>query len=156
MMPIQDGIEDMLRFLDIFYTILHLLIIGFNLVGWIWPRTRKLHLIVLSATAASWFILGIWYGWGYCPVTDWQWDVKEKLGETNLPASFIKYFADKITGEDFSASMVEKVTLISFILIIVLTIYVKFVAKNRGTSKARKQLITRKQSFFCRMTSSNH
>ena len=127
----------MLRFLDIFYTILHLLIIGFNLLGWIWPKTRKLHLITLGATAASWFILGIWYGWGYCPITDWQWDVKEKLGETNLPASFIKYFADKITGKDLSETLVEKVTLFSFILIIVVTVYINFIAKNSKTASSK-------------------
>ena len=98
----------MLKFLDILYTIIHLLIIGFNLFGWIWPRTRKAHLITIGVTAASWFILGIWFGWGYCPVTDWQWDVKEKLGERDLPASFITYFANKLTGKDFSDHLVNE------------------------------------------------
>jgi hypothetical protein len=112
--------------LDSFYTFLHLAIIGFNLFGWIWRRTRKAHLVVAGLTLASWFILGIWYGWGYCPITDWQWQVKEKLGETSLPASFVKYFADKITGRDFSPSLVEKVTLFSFLLAIALSIYVNF------------------------------
>ena len=103
-------------------------------------KTRKLHLITLGATAASWFILGIWYGWGYCPITDWQWDVKEKLGETNLPASFIKYFADKIAGKDLSESLVEKVTLFSFILIIGVTVYVNFIAKNPKTASSKDHI----------------
>ena len=119
----------MLKFLDILYTIIHLLIIGFNLFGWIWPRTRKAHLITIGATAASWFILGIWFGWGYCPVTDWQWDVKEKLGERDLPASFITYFANKLTGKDFSDRLVNEVTLIIFVLLIIITVYVNFFRK---------------------------
>ena len=119
----------MLKFLDILYTIIHLLIIGFNLFGWIWPVTRKAHLITIGATAASWFILGIWFGWGYCPVTDWQWDVKEKLGERDLPASFITYFANKLTGKDFSDQLVNEVTLIIFVLLIIITVYVNFFRK---------------------------
>ena len=94
--------------------------------GWIWQQTRKAHLIVVTATAASWFILGIWFGWGYCPVTDWQWEVKEKLGEKNLPASFITYFANKLTGENFSDQFVNNITLIVFLVIIIITIYVNF------------------------------
>ncbi len=84
----------MLALLDVLFTLLHLLIIGFNLFGWIWPATRKLHLWCAGATAFSWLILGIWFGLGYCPITDYQWQIKEKLGEQNLPNSFIKYYAD--------------------------------------------------------------
>ncbi|HEX6190937.1 MAG TPA: DUF2784 domain-containing protein [Chitinophagaceae bacterium] len=119
-----------MKFLDIFYTLIHLAIIGFNLLGWIWPRTRKAHLIVVAATAASWFILGIWFGWGYCPVTDWQWNVKEKLGERDLPSSFITYIAEKATGKDFSDGFVNIITLIVFLVIILITIYLNFFAKR--------------------------
>lgn len=131
----------MLKLLDIFYTILHLVIIGFNLFGWIWPRTRKAHLIVITATAASWFILGIWYGWGYCPITDWQWEVKEKLGETNLPNSFIKYFADKITGKDFPPALVDKVTVGCLVAAIILSLYFNFFRKlfSPRTSQSRNK-----------------
>jgi len=87
-----------LKILDLLFTLAHLIIIAFNLFGWIWKKTRKAHLIVVGITLASWFILGIWKGWGYCFLTDWHWRVKEKLGETGLPDSFIKYMADKITG----------------------------------------------------------
>src|SRR5688572_7748220 len=104
----------MLQFLDLVLTVVHMVLIFFNLLGWIFPATRKLHLITLGATAASWFILGIWYGIGYCPITDWQWDIKERLGERNLPASFIKYFADKLTGKNFSPELVNQLTLLFF------------------------------------------
>lgn len=121
----------MLHFFDILLSIVHLVLIGFNLFGWIWPQTRKAHLITIAATAASWFILGIWFGMGYCPITDWQWDVKEKLGETNLPNSFIKYFADKITGKNLNRGLIDTTTVCLFAAAVVLSVYMNFFKKKR-------------------------
>jgi hypothetical protein len=121
----------MLRLLDIFLTFIHLIIIGFNLFGWIWPATRKMHFICVLATAASWLLLGLWFDVGYCPVTDWQWQVKVQLGEHDLPASFIKYYADKITGKNISSSFVDLITAICFAVAALLSVYVNFIKKNR-------------------------
>ncbi|NRF37124.1 DUF2784 domain-containing protein [Pedobacter foliorum] len=118
-------------FLDWFFTILHLIIIGFNLLGWIWRKTRKLHFVCVLLTAGSWLILGIWFGLGYCPITDWQWQIKEKLGATNLPNSFIKYFVDKVTGGDVSSSFVDIVTASCFISAVCLSVYLNFIKKKR-------------------------
>lgn len=114
----------MLSLLDALLTIVHLVLIGFNLLGWIWPGTRKLHLICVVATAFSWLILGFWFGLGYCPITDWQWQVKEKLGEQNLPNSFIKYWADNFTGKDIPPAIVDMATAILFGLAALLSVYV--------------------------------
>jgi hypothetical protein len=116
----------LLHVIDVFLTLIHLAIIGFNLFGWIWRKTRKWHFILILITAASWFILGIWYGIGYCPVTDWQWQVKSKLGEQHLPASFIEYYADKITGYNFSSSLIDVITLIAFLLAVIASVYFNF------------------------------
>ncbi|MBB6270926.1 hypothetical protein HDF26_001353 [Pedobacter cryoconitis] len=121
----------MYHLLDWFFTLLHLVIIGFNLLGWIWPSTRKLHLIVVALTLGCWLILGIWYGLGYCPVTDWQWQIKESLGETNLPNSFVKYYADKISGRSISSVLIDSITGISFATAIMITVYVNFIKKRR-------------------------
>ena len=121
----------MLHLLDAFLTLVHLVIIGFNLCGWIWPATRKAHFICVLATAVSWFLLGIWFGMGYCPVTDWQWRVKESLGEHNLPASFIKYYADKISGKNISSSLIDVVTALSFAVAALLSVYVNFIRKKK-------------------------
>jgi hypothetical protein len=121
----------MLTFLDIFFTIAHLVLTLFNLTGWIWKRTRKAHLITLGLTLVSWFVFGFWYGWGYCFLTDWHWQVKEKLGEKNLPASFIKYFADKISGKNFDPSFVDNITLGCLLFAIVAALYMNFFASKR-------------------------
>ena len=94
-------------FLDIFFIIFHSSLIVFNLVGWIWKRARKAHLLVLSLTMCSWFGLGNWYGFGYCPVTDWHWQVKRKLGESELPTSYVKYCMDKLTGLDWNPAVLD-------------------------------------------------
>jgi hypothetical protein len=120
----------MLRAGDIALTLVHLIIIGFNLFGWIFPATRRSHFICVILTAFCWFVLGIWFGWGYCPVTDWQWHIKEKLGETNLPGSFITYYADKITGKQFSDAFINIITLVLFLLAAVISVYVNFFKKK--------------------------
>lgn len=120
----------MLRLEDLLFTFLHFIIIGFNLLGWIWPVTRKANFICILTTVASWFILGIWYGLGYCPITDWQWRIKEKLGEHNLPNSFIKYYADKISGTDIPAHTIDILTAFSFSAALLISIYANFVKRK--------------------------
>ena len=116
----------MLEILDVVLFCLHIAIILFNLFGWIWKATRKFHLFVVGVTLFSWLILGIKFGFGYCFLTDWEWDIKHKLGEINLPASFIKYFLDTYTCIDFSARLVDLFTGVLFGLAITLTAYVNF------------------------------
>ena len=100
------------RFLNIFFFIFHTTFTVFNIVGWIFPKTRKLHLITMSLTAFSWFILGIWYGWGYCFCTDWHWMVREKLGYRDQSRSYIHFLILKLAGINFEEKMVENFTLI--------------------------------------------
>jgi hypothetical protein len=121
----------MLQFLNILLTIIHLAIIAFNLFGWIPKATRKAHFVSILLTAASWFLLGIWFGMGYCPFTDWQWQIKEKLGETNMPPNFIEYFAEKITGKNFDSRFINNVTAICFALAAILSIYLNFFRTNQ-------------------------
>jgi len=117
---------------DYLFTLLHLVIIGFNLLGWIWKSTRRLHFIFVMLTAGSWLILGIWYGIGYCPVTDWHWQIKEAMGETNLPNLFIKYYADKIAGQDVSTNFIDALTAGCFAIAVILSVYLNFFKRNKS------------------------
>ena len=124
-----------LNLVDHFLTALHLLIIGLNLFGWIWPATRRLHLWCVLLTAASWLGLGIWFGIGYCPLTDWQWQVKSKLGETDLPNSFIKYWVDKVAGIDADPVLIDVITAITFVLVFLLAIYYNILKKGKRAAR---------------------
>src|SRR5215216_3050376 len=110
--------------LDKFFLVFHTLVIAFNLFGWICQKTRKANLALLLLTAISWFVLGLFYGLGYCPLTDWHWQVLRKIGRADLPYSYIKYLADRITGLDFDAGLVEKATASLFFMALAASIFV--------------------------------
>lgn len=104
----------MYQFLDIFFFVFHSAIVLFNSFGWIWKKTRKWNLICLMATAFSWFILGIWYGWGYCFCTDWHWEVRDRLGYGDESRSYIHFLILKISGINLDYKLVETWTVIVF------------------------------------------
>jgi hypothetical protein len=112
----------------------------FFLVGWIPKRTRIAHVITVLGIAFSWFIIGIWKGMGYCFLTDWHWQIKEQLGETNLPNGFIIYIVSKLAGNRFSPQLINSVTGIVFAIIFLITVYnairylrLRIVKNKKGT-----------------------
>ena len=124
------------RILDIFFLIFHTFLIFFNLFGWIWKRTRKLNLITLSLTGASWLFLGLSVGTlGYCPLTDWHFKILEKLGKTDLPYSYTKYLVDRLIGLDINATQVDNVTLYTFLAALVISIVLNLRDYKKGKKK---------------------
>jgi Protein of Unknown function (DUF2784) len=109
------------QFLNVFFFVFHTAFTLFNLVGWAFRSTRKWHLITVLLTAFSWFVLGIWYGWGYCFCTDWHWAVREKLGFTDKSNSYIHFLIMKLTGINLSEKLVGYGTLIIFLISFVLS-----------------------------------
>jgi len=93
--------------LDKFFFIFHTALIGFNLFGWTWKKTRLANLITLLLTLLSWSILGIWFGFGYCPSTDWHWKVRARLGYQDMSSSYIKFLVDSVTGLDVSLKLIN-------------------------------------------------
>lgn len=94
----------------------HILLISVNVFGWMFKRTRRINLLLLNITLLSWFGLGFWYGFGYCPLTDWQWSVKESLGQDNLPYSYIKYLFDNIFSVDSNERYIDYLTFAVFFI----------------------------------------
>ena len=120
----------MFKLADTFFIIFHTALTLFNLFGWIWQKTRKLNLIILLLTGFSWFGLGIFYGIGYCPLTDWHYRVLRKMGESGLPNSYLKYLFDRFTGLDINSNFVEITTLLLFSLALFASIYFNFLRKK--------------------------
>ncbi len=116
----------MLQALDFFLFVVHCFVIGFNLTGWIWVRTRRWHLVSVGLTVFSWLVMGIWYGLGYCALTDWHWQVKRALGETNLPSSFLIYFFNDILGLGLKAGFVNKGAGIAMAVVTLLSVVLNF------------------------------
>ena len=113
----------MYQFLNFFFFAFHTAFTLFNMVGWIFPATRRWHLATILLTAASWFILGIWYGWGYCACTDWHWEVREKLGYHDEQHSYIHFLLQKVFGLQLPAPLVEQGTLAVFLVCFVLSVW---------------------------------
>ena len=106
--------------LNILFFVFHTLWMAFNCVGWIWRRTRPWHLATLVLTGLSWFVLGIWYGWGYCPCTDWHWQVRERLGYVD-PPSYTQLLMTELTGIDVGTTMANLITVVVFAVVLVLS-----------------------------------
>ena len=104
----------MLLFLDYFFLIFHTIFTLFNMTGWIWKKTRKIHLATITVTAFSWFIMGIWYGWGFCFCTDWHWRVRAALGRPILSDSYVHFLILELTGINAPSHLVDTVTLAIF------------------------------------------
>src|SRR5688572_23205031 len=124
------------RIADVFFYIFHIGLIFFNLFGWIPRSWRKLNLIALSLTAFSWFILGIFYGFGYCFLTDWHWQVREQLGYSNESNSYIHFLIKELTNISLDESLVDTFTAIFFFVAFALSIYVNV---RHRTGKEQKE-----------------
>jgi Protein of Unknown function (DUF2784) len=112
-------------------------LILFNLFGWLWRKTRIFNLITLSLTGASWIFLGLIFGTlGYCPLTDWHFTILNKLGKTDLPDSYIKYLADRITRLNISASLVDDITLYTFLAALGISLFFNI----RDWAKSKKAI----------------
>ena len=99
-----------LHIANLFFYAFHTVLIFFNLFGWIHPRTRKLNLISLLITFASWFVFGFWKGWGYCFLTDWHYKVLLALDEKNMQSSYIAFLIEKLFGWSPNAQLVDLFT----------------------------------------------
>ena len=123
----------MYAFLDKFFFIFHSALIAFILFGWIWRKTRVANLVVVLLTAFSWTILGIWYGFGFCPRTEWHWQVRAKLGHYDMPSSYTKFLVDSLTGLEVSESLVD----IFAVLFLTLALFTSVVTNVKDWRKKR-------------------
>jgi hypothetical protein len=111
------------------------------LFGWIWKRTRLANLVALLLTAASWTVLGYFFNTpGYCPLTDWHFDILYKLGERNLPTSYVKYLADRITGFNFDPALIDSLTLWSFVVALIVSLILNVHALQKYRKKKTQSI----------------
>jgi hypothetical protein len=118
--------------LDYFFLIFHTILTLFNLIGWIWKKTRMVNFITLMLTGFAWFGFGIFFGIGYCPLTDWHWDVLEKLGHHDLPNSYITYLIQRLSGITANPHAVEIATIVGFVIAVIMSVYLNFIRKRNN------------------------
>ncbi|WP_334113848.1 DUF2784 family protein, partial [Paucihalobacter sp.] len=107
------------------------ILIVFNLLGWLFPKTRKLHFYSMLLMLFSWGVLGFWYGFGYCFLTDWHYTILRKLGETSMPNSYIAFLIEKLTGWLPQARLVNTMTLVITVMVFIGSVWVNFFRRGK-------------------------
>lgn len=120
-----------LSLLNILFHVLHLIVIGINLFGWIPRSTRVLHRWCVGITAACWLVIGPAMSGtlGYCPLTEWHWNVKTRMGETDLPSSYID-FLFREAGLILPHATVDKIVAVTFGTVAMITILLFLIEKK--------------------------
>jgi len=123
-----------LYFLDILLDFTHVFLVLFILFGWLYPRFRKVHFVVLLLTGFSWLIFSKGDTFGHCILTDWHWHILRELGETNLPETYTQYLFERMTGMPVPKATALTITrslwLLSLILSSVL-VFRKYICERR-------------------------
>ena len=122
----------MLHFLNIFFFVFHTALILFNLFGWLFAKTRKLHFYSLLLMLFSWIILGFWKGFGYCFLTDWHYSIMRELGERDLPSSYISLLVQKLSGWLPDNLLVDLVTVSLTAVALACSVYVNFIKQKKS------------------------
>ncbi|MFO7935975.1 MAG: DUF2784 domain-containing protein [Bacteroidales bacterium] len=124
------------KFLDIFFTAFHTFLVLFNMFGWIWKKTRLLNLISILLTGGSWVILGIFYGFGFCPLTEWHFNALQRLGYTNLPDSYLSFLFTRLSGIKLEQSLVDAFTTGGLIVALIISLVLNFRDRFRPAARS--------------------
>ncbi|MFY0606686.1 MAG: DUF2784 domain-containing protein [Cyclobacteriaceae bacterium] len=128
----------MLHSLDTFFTLFHSAFVLFVLFGWAHPKTQKAHITSLLLTITAWLLIGLYVGTiGYCPLTDWHWDIKRALGETGMSSSFIGYMIEQYLGLKFTKITYDILSAGGLILGVIMAIYNHFKFKTPKLKHSR-------------------
>jgi hypothetical protein len=123
------------QLLDWFFVAFHTVLIAFNLFGWIRKAWLRYNLITLLLTGVSWIFLGLFYGLGYCPLTDWHWMVLENWAKHPETNSYVAYLFNRIIGIEMSDSFADSLTLWVYLgalgISIILNIKEVFMSKQK-------------------------
>lgn len=104
------------QLLDYFFLVFHAVLMLLNVLGWAWSKTRKLQLYVLAITLFSWIVMGYFYGWGYCLLTDWHWEVLAEMGQRPTQHAYVQYLLERWFNVEVSREFSDRIT-ITFLLV---------------------------------------
>ena len=112
------------EFLNAAFFVFHTAWIVFTILGWMWRKTRRWQLAMALLTALSWFGLGIWYGWGYCPCTDWHWRIRSRMGFDD-PPSYIQLLIRVLTGSVVEPRIADALALVTLTVATLLSVMLR-------------------------------
>jgi hypothetical protein len=77
-------------------------------------------------------VLGIFYGFGYCFLTEWHWQIRETLGYTNESHSYIHFLLIELFDISIQEKIVDTFTAIFFFTALAASVYVNFIRKSHS------------------------
>ena len=116
------------------FFVVHTSWIAFNCLGWMWKCTRPWQVGTVSLTALSWFGLGLWFGWGYCPCTDWHWQVRARLGFSD-PPSYIQLLIREAAGIDLDPGAADALAVVTLAGAALLGVTLTIRDRRRSTAR---------------------
>jgi len=125
----------LLNLLDHFFLLFHGAWVALILFAWLIPRLRGAHLVVCFLTFLSWLGLGLVYGLGYCPFTDWHWQILQAKGETQLPRSYLVYVLDRFAGIQADPDTVDFAAVLGLLLPFLFSLTLWWRDRRRNRSK---------------------
>jgi hypothetical protein len=133
----------LLHSLDLLFLAGHCAFIAFILFGWSLRKTRRLHRWMLCLVFCSWVGFGPWFGFGYCPLTDWHWRVRAAMGDSDLPASFITYLLQRFVNIYPDPQLVDIFTVMGLLAAVItaVTLWVWEKRSQRGERPAGNQRV---------------
>ena len=130
------------EFLNVAFFAFHTAWIALTCGGWAWRRARAAQLAAVALTALSWFGFGFWYGWGYCPFTDWHWQVRARLGYQD-PPSYVQLLINVLTGIDLSSRVANTIAIAALATAAALGVVLAQRDRARVTASPRERGATR-------------
>jgi hypothetical protein len=127
-----------LEVLNIGFFVFHTVLIVFNVIGWAWKRTRIWNLVTLGLTALSWFVMGAFYGIGYCVCTQFHFEVREALGIHDGADNYLQLLARTLLGIDPAPSTVRQIAGIGFGVSVVMSVALNIRDRNPSLTLVRK------------------
>jgi hypothetical protein len=109
-----------LKILNFALHVTHLFVIGFSVIGWMFPATRLANLVLLLMILVSWYGFGPFFGkrsaYGYCVITDLQWRLRRRMGLEVPPWGYMKYLIDAVAGRQVDAGLIDRITVFAFFI----------------------------------------
>src|SRR5688572_12892348 len=99
------------RLLNGSFHLLHLAIMLFLALGWIFTGTRGGHLLLVILTLGSWAYLG------YCPLTRWHWDLRQAAGLPRPSGPYIPFLAGIILKRPVNVKKIDRAVIFSTVAI---------------------------------------
>jgi len=116
--------QPFLHMLNITFFVVHSALILFNLIGWKFSQTRRLHLACVAATLFSWIVMGWFRGFGYCLCTDWHFQIRRELKLPVVGHTYLQLLTEVWLGISITRLTSDLLTAGGLLIVLVITLYV--------------------------------